>query len=732
MSFPGPNQPPSNGGGNKPNGGNNPFTNPFSRNNDGKNGGSGANGNKSNGPRPFWQSPWLWVVVVALLAVTMFQLFAGAGSQTIDTKDGMQILNGNTVEYATIVDNTQQVKLKLSSDYSATDPDTGRTKNYGKNVQFYYTYAQSAAVVKAVQKADPAKGWTASMQQTSIWTYLLTSLLPFLIIFGLFWFLMSRMGGAAGGMFGMGGKKNSGKLLDGQTPTTKFSDVAGEDAAVQEVEEIKDFLKDPSRYKALGARIPRGVLLYGPPGTGKTLLARAIAGEAGVPFYSMAGSDFVEMFVGLGASRVRDLFDEAKKNAPAIIFIDEIDAVGRKRGGSGMSGGHDEREQTLNQLLVEMDGMGENKGIVIIAATNRPDVLDPALLRSGRFDRQITVNLPDKKGREAILRVHARNKKLAKDISLESLAQRTPGFSGADLENVLNEGAILAVRDKRKLITMDDLDEAIDRVMMGPAKKSKKYNDDDKRLVSYHEAGHAVIGIKLKDADMVQKVTIIPRGDAGGYNLMTPREEKYFHRKREYMAQITGLLGGRVAEELVFGEISAGAVNDIEKITKIAKAMVRVFGMSSLGPIQYADPQGNVFLGRDYNNGNNYSAGVAAEIDKEVRKIVDECYEDCKRILSENRDLLDLIAKTLFEEETLTKEQIQNLVQYGTMTSPQEEAAKAAQEAEAAAEAETETNADDAEGSAKDEEAPKADDNEPQQDVTDEEMEAALKELTKR
>ena len=320
MSFPGPNQPPSNGGGNKPNGGNNPFTNPFSRNNDGKNGGSGANGNKSNGPRPFWQSPWLWVVVVALLAVTMFQLFAGAGSQTIDTKDGMQILNGNTVEYATIVDNTQQVKLKLSSDYSATDPDTGRTKNYGKNVQFYYTYAQSAAVVKAVQKADPAKGWTASMQQTSIWTYLLTSLLPFLIIFGLFWFLMSRMGGAAGGMFGMGGKKNSGKLLDGQTPTTKFSDVAGEDAAVQEVEEIKDFLKDPSRYKALGARIPRGVLLYGPPGTGKTLLARAIAGEAGVPFYSMAGSDFVEMFVGLGASRVRDLFDEAKKNAPAIIF----------------------------------------------------------------------------------------------------------------------------------------------------------------------------------------------------------------------------------------------------------------------------------------------------------------------------------------------------------------------------------------------------------------------------
>ena len=495
--------------------------------------------------------------------------------------------------------------------------------------------------------------------------------------------------------------------------------------------EIIDYLKNPKQFTDMGARIPKGLLMVGPPGTGKTLLAKAVAGEADVPFFSISGSDFVEMFVGTGASRVRDMFKKAQQAAPCIVFIDEIDAVGRQRG-AGMGGGNDEREQTLNQLLVEMDGMGENKGIVIIAATNRPDVLDPALLRSGRFDRQITVNLPDKKGREAILRVHARNKKLAKDISLESLAQRTPGFSGADLENVLNEGAILAVRDKRKLITMDDLDEAIDRVMMGPAKKSKKYNDDDKRLVSYHEAGHAVIGIKLKDADMVQKVTIIPRGDAGGYNLMTPREEKYFHRKREYMAQITGLLGGRVAEELVFGEISAGAVNDIEKITKIAKAMVRVFGMSSLGPIQYADPQGNVFLGRDYNNGNNYSAGVAAEIDKEVRKIVDECYEDCKRILSENRDLLDLIANTLFEEETLTKEQIQNLVQYGTMTSPQEEAAKAAQEAEAAAEAETETNADDAEGSAKDEEAPKADDNEPQQDVTDEEMEAALKELTKR
>ena len=503
----------------------------------------------------------------------------------------------------------------------------------------------------------------------------------------------------------------------------RFKDVAGCDEEKEEVREIIDYLKNPKQFTDMGARIPKGLLMVGPPGTGKTLLAKAVAGEADVPFFSISGSDFVEMFVGTGASRVRDMFKKAQQAAPCIVFIDEIDAVGRQRG-AGMGGGNDEREQTLNQLLVEMDGMGENKGIVIIAATNRPDVLDPALLRSGRFDRQITVSLPDKKGREAILRVHARNKKLAKDISLASLAQRTPGFSGADLENVLNEGAILAVRDHRKQITMDDLDEAIDRVMMGPAKKSKKYNDDDKRLVAYHEAGHAVIGIKLKDADMVQKVTIIPRGDAGGYNLMTPREEKYVHRKREYMAQITGLLGGRVAEELVFGEISAGAVNDIEKITKIAKAMVRVFGMSSLGPIQYADPQGNVFLGRDYNNGNNYSAGVAAEIDKEVRKIVDECYEDCKRILSENRDLLDLIANSLFEEETLTKEQINNLVEYGTLTSPQEEAQRQAKEEAQAAEGNT------VEEAQEENDPPQEEPKEP--DVSDEEMEEALKELTKK
>ena len=416
------------------------------------------------------------------------------------------------------------------------------------------------------------------------------------------------------------------------------------------------------------------------------------------------------MFVGTGASRVRDMFKNAQKSAPCIVFIDEIDAVGRQRG-AGMGGGNDEREQTLNQLLVEMDGMTDNIGIVVIAATNRPDVLDPALLRSGRFDRRVTVNLPDVKGRKEILEVHARNKKLSTDVSLENLAKRTPGFSGADLANVLNEGAILAVRKKEKQITMNDLDEAIDRVMMGPAKKSKKYTEKDKMLVSYHEAGHAVIGLKLEDADMVQKVTIIPRGEAGGYNLMTPREEKYFHRKSEFIARITGLLGGRTAEELVFGEVSAGAVNDIEQLTKIAKNMVRVYGMSSLGPIQYADPQGNVFLGRDYTQGSSYSDGVADEIDKEVRAIVDECHTQCRKILTENRDLLDLIAKNLFEHETLTNEEINNLMNYGTLDNP-----------------ETKTEAPETPEETSGQEVPPL----PKQGVEQKDLDDALNELTKK
>ncbi|MEA5026807.1 MAG: ATP-dependent zinc metalloprotease FtsH [Erysipelotrichaceae bacterium] len=437
----------------------------------------------------------------------------------------------------------------------------------------------------------------------------------------------------------------------------RFDDVEGCEEEKTEMMELIEYLKNPKRFSKMGARIPKGILLVGPPGTGKTLLAKAVAGEADVPFYSISGSDFVEMFVGVGASRVRDMFKNAVKTAPSMIFIDEIDAVGRQRG-AGVGGGHDEREQTLNQLLVEMDGINDNSGVLIIAATNRPDILDPALLRPGRFDRQITVSLPDRKGREAILRVHARNKKIADDIDLGALAKRTPGFSGADLENVLNEAAILAVRNEKEVITMDLLDEAIDRVMMGPAKRSRTYTDKEKRLVAYHETGHAVIGLKLNEAQLVQKVTIIPRGVAGGYNLMTPKEETLLNTKNSLLAIITGYLGGRVAEEIVFNEISTGASNDIEQSTKLAREMVTVYGMSELGPIKYDSGEHSVFLGRDYGTQATVSGGVAFEIDQAVRQIIDDCYKRAKVIISENRDLLDKIASALLEHETLTSEQI--------------------------------------------------------------------------
>lgn len=521
--------------------------------------------------------------------------------------------------------------------------------------------------LKKTLSKDQGKIMVSDPNSGAIWMNLLAQILPFLIVAVFFYYMFSRMGGGGSTNKAFEFAKNRARIE--KDVKVRFKDIAGCDEEKEEVAEIIDYLRSPKKFTDMGAHIPKGVLMVGPPGTGKTLLAKAVAGEANVPFFSISGSDFVEMFVGTGASRVRDMFKDAQKAAPCIIFIDEIDAVGRQRG-AGMGGGNDEREQTLNQMLVEMDGMNDNGGIVVIAATNRPDVLDPALLRSGRFDRRITVTLPDIKGREEILKVHARNKKLASDVSLHNLAQRTPGFSGADLANVLNEGAILAVRNKEAKVTMEDLDEAIDRVMMGPAKKSKKYNEMDKRLVSYHEAGHAVIGLKLEDAEKVQKVTIIPRGEAGGYNLMTPKEEKYFHRKSELLAQITGLLGGRTAEDLVFGEVSAGAINDIEQLTKLAKNMVRVYGMSSLGPIQYADPQGNVFLGRDYAQGGSYSEGVAGEIDKEVRKIVNQCEQKCRRILTENRDLLDLIAENLYEHETLTNEEIMNLMNYGQLKDP--------------------------------------------------------------
>ena len=489
------------------------------------------------------------------------------------------------------------------------------------------------------------------------------NVLPIALIIGFSIYFLSKQMGSANKSMDFG--KSRARLNEDSKKVT-FKEVAGLDEEKEEVQELIDFLKNPKKFTAMGARIPKGVLLQGPPGTGKTLLARAVAGEANVPFYFISGSDFVELFVGVGASRVRDMFKQAKHNAPCLIFIDEIDAVGRQRG-AGLGGGHDEREQTLNQLLTEMDGFGANEGIIIIAATNRPDVLDPALLRPGRFDRQITVNLPDKKGREDILNVHAKGKIFSKSVNLSNIAKRTIGFSGADLENLLNEAALLAVRRGKKMITMAEIDEAHDRVLMGPAKVSHKYTEKEKRTVAYHEAGHAVVGLKLEGANDVQKITIVPRGQAGGYNLMLPREETYLSTKTELLESISGLLGGRVAEEIEFDEITTGAHNDFEKATKIARAMVTEYGMSDLGPVQFEQQEGSVFLGRDYNKSRNFSSQVAFEIDQEQRKIINECYEKTKKIISENRDLLKLIAEALLEKETITKEEIDYLVEHGTL-----------------------------------------------------------------
>jgi cell division protease FtsH len=533
----------------------------------------------------------------------------------------------------------------------------GKYMEAGNEVVFKATIANTEVQNNQLIEDLVANGVTVNVinpYESNLLVDTLVQIVPFLLFGAFAFFLLTRMNSGNNNKAFEFGKTRA--RLEGNIKV-RFDDVAGCDEEKEEMAELIEYLKNPKRFARMGARIPKGVLLVGAPGTGKTLLAKAVAGEADVPFYSISGSDFVEMFVGVGASRVRDMFKKAQQTAPCIIFIDEIDAVGRQRG-TGLGGGHDEREQTLNQLLVEMDGITDNSGVVIVAATNRPDVLDPALLRPGRFDRQITVSLPDRRGRTAILKVHARNKKLADDTDLDALAKRTPGFSGADLENVLNEAAILAVRENDTLIRMHHLDEAIDRVIMGPAKRSRTYTDKERRLVAIHETGHAIIGLMLEEADMVQKVTIIPRGNAGGYNLMTPREERMMMTKTDLSAKITGLLGGRVAEEVLLKEISTGAFNDIERATSIARDMVMVYGMSHLGPIQYERSGGNVFLGRDYNAQRNYSGEIAFEIDKEVRRIIDESYEAAKKIIIENMELLNRITEALLEYDTLTNEQI--------------------------------------------------------------------------
>lgn len=535
-----------------------------------------------------------------------------------------------------------------------------------KEGEYFMTYVMNNP--EMLDRIDAASSEVEVMpaKETSGWVSFFTTIIPFIIIFILFFFLLNQAQGGGSRVMNFG--KSKAKLYSEEKKKVRFKDVAGADEEKQELVEVVDFLKDPRKFSELGARIPKGILLVGPPGTGKTLLARAVAGEAGVPFFSISGSDFVEMFVGVGASRVRDLFENAKKNAPCMIFIDEIDAVGRQRG-AGLGGGHDEREQTLNQLLVEMDGFGENEGIIIIAATNRPDILDPALLRPGRFDRQITVDRPDVNGREAVLGVHAKNKPLDESVDLKAIAMRTPGFSGADLENLLNEAALIAARRNKKTIDMDDVDEATDRVIAGPAKKSRVISKKERNIVAYHEGGHTVIGLVLDEADIVHKVTIVPRGQAGGYAVMLPKEDRYFMTKPELLDKITGLLGGRVAEEITFGEVSTGAHNDFQRATNIARKMVTEYGMSDkLGPLQFGQAQGGqVFLGRDLHNEQNYSDAIAFEIDQEIQRIIKECYARAKELLTKHRDKLELIAQTLLKVETLDAEQIRSLFDTGKL-----------------------------------------------------------------
>ena len=592
-------------------------------------------------------------VLLIVIAVSMFQTFLTPQDRysEITYSDFISQVQDEKVDSVVLTNNSVTGVLKDGTKFATYLPDND-------------TRALAALEDKNVTiTARPP-------EQPSWWMSLLSSLLPILILVGVWFWMMNQTQGGGGRVMNFG--KSKAKMTgEGQVNVT-FADVAGEDEAKEELEEVVDFLRNPGRYTEIGAKIPKGVLLVGPPGTGKTLLAKAVAGEAKVPFFSISGSDFVEMFVGVGASRVRDLFAQAKKNAPCIIFIDEIDAVGRQRG-SGLGGGHDEREQTLNQLLVEMDGFGANEGIITLAATNRPDILDPALLRPGRFDRRVIVGRPDLRGRVAILKVHARNKPLEKDVDLETIAKKVPGFTGADLANLLNEAALLAARAKRKTISMADLEEASEKVSYGPERKSHKVSDEDKKITAYHESGHAIMATVLKDADPVHKVTIIPRGQAGGYTMMLPHEERSFLTKSHLLAQIRVALGGRCAEQIIFNEISSGASGDLQQVTAILRKMIMEWGMSDrLGPMVFGEHQEQIFLGKQLGSERNYGETVATIIDEEMHKYLNEAYEDTMNILTENIEVLHAMAKALLEVETIDSRQVENLFKYHSIDAPEE------------------------------------------------------------
>jgi len=586
------------------------------------------------------RNPLIYVLLIGVMLIAGFILINSlSGPKQITTQEGLSLLEGDTVTEVTITDGNQRVDMTLSKAYEGSE-----------SVQFYYVGARADDVVSAVEKAAPKDGYDDDVPQQSIFASLLTFLIPVLLLGLLFWFLLSNaQGGGRMAQFG----KSKAKIGNKEHPDVTFADVAGADEALEELQEIKDFLADSSKYQAVGARIPKGVMLYGPPGTGKTLLARAVAGEAGVPFYSISGSDFVEMFVGVGASRVRDLFNQAKENSPAIIFIDEIDAVGRQRG-AGMGGGHDEREQTLNQMLVEMDGFDPKANVIVIAATNRPDILDPALLRPGRFDRQIGVDAPDLAGRRHILEVHGRGKPLADSVDLDSVARKTPGFTGADLANVLNEAALLTARSNAQLIDDRAVDEAIDRVIGGPQRRTRVMKDKERLITAYHEGGHALAAAAMNDSDPVTKITILPRGKALGYTMVLPLEDKFSITRNELLDQLTYAMGGRVAEEIVFHDPTTGASNDIEKATNTARKMVTEYGMTTaIGPVKLAGGSGEVFMGRDMGHSRDYSDGSAATVDSEVRALIEQAHDEAYQVLTANRDILDQLALELLEKETL-------------------------------------------------------------------------------